>query len=70
MKTNIIKFSPLHFPQSQIITEHNNTTINEVPNTKLLDVQIDNNLNRKCHIGQILPKLSTAGFVLDSYFTY
>jgi hypothetical protein len=44
IKTNIIKFSPSHFPQLQIITEHNNTTISEVPNTKFLGVQIDNHL--------------------------
>jgi len=69
MKTNIIKFSPSHFLRSQFITEHNNSTISEVPDTKFLDVQIDNYLNWKCHIDQILPKLSTAGFVI-SYFVY
>jgi len=25
MKTNVIKFSPPHFPQLQLITEHNDT---------------------------------------------
>jgi hypothetical protein len=68
MKTNIIKFFPSHFAQSQLITEHNNTTISEVPNTKFLGVQIDNHLNWKCHIDQILPKLSTAGFVIRQLF--
>jgi len=38
MKTNIIKFSPLHFLQSQVITENNNTAISEVPNTTFLGV--------------------------------
>ena len=55
-KTNIIKFSPSHFFQPQLIIEHNNTTISEVPSTKFLGVQIDNHLNWKCHIDQILPK--------------
>jgi hypothetical protein len=56
MKTNIIKFSPSHFPLSQLITERNNTTtISAVPNTKFLGVQIDNHLNWKCHIQHILP---------------
>jgi hypothetical protein len=32
-------------------------------------MQIDNHLNWKCHIDQILPTLSTAGFVI-SYFMY
>jgi len=54
MKTNIIKFSPSHFPRSQLITEHNNTTISEVPDTKILGVQIGHHLNWKCHINQIL----------------
>ena len=42
MKTNVIKFSPSHFPQPQLIIDHNITTISEVPNTKFLGVQIDN----------------------------
>jgi len=45
MKTNIIKFSPLRFLQLQLITEHNNTTISEVPHTKFLGVQMENYLN-------------------------
>jgi hypothetical protein len=68
MQTNIIKFSPSHFLQSQLITEHNNTTINEVPDTKILGVLIDNHLNWKCHIDQILSKLSTAVFVIKQLF--
>ena len=64
MKTNIIKFSPLHLLQSQLISEHDNTTVSEVPDTKFLEVQIDNYLNLKCHIDRILLKLSTAGFVI------
>jgi hypothetical protein len=69
MKTNITKFSPLHFFPSQSITEHNNTTISEVPDTKFLGVQIDDHLNQTCHIDWILPKLSTADFVIR-YFMY
>jgi len=33
MKTNIIKFPPSHFLQLQLIIEHNNTTVSEVPDT-------------------------------------
>ena len=62
-KTNIIKFSPSNFFQPQLILDHNNTIISEVPSTKFLGVQIDNHLNWKCHIDQILPKLSTVSFV-------
>jgi hypothetical protein len=65
IKTNIIKFSPSNFPQPQLITEHNNTTISAVPNTKFSGVQTDNHLNWKQYI---LPKLSTAGFVIRQLF--
>ena len=68
MKTDTIKFPPSHFLQSQLITEHNNTTISDVPDTKFLGVQIDNHLNWKCRIDQILPKLSTAVFVIRQLF--
>jgi hypothetical protein len=68
MKTNIIKVSPSHFPQPQLIVEHNNTTISAVPNTKFLGVQIDNHLNWKCHVQYILPKLSNASFVIRQLF--
>ena len=47
-----------------MINEQNNTSISEVPDTKFLGVQIGSNLNWKCHIDQILPKLITAGFVI------
>ena len=66
MKTNVIKYSPLYFLQSQMINEHNNTSINEVPDTKFLGVKIDNRLNWECHIDRILPKLITAGFVIKT----
>jgi len=42
MKTNIIKLSFLHFLYSQLITEHNNTTISEVPGAEFVGVHIDN----------------------------
>ena len=39
-----------------------------MPETKFLGVQIDNDLNWRCHIDRILPKLSTAGFVIRQLF--
>jgi len=68
METNIIKFSPSHFLHSQLINEHNSTTISELPETKFLGVQIDNHLKWKCRIDCILTKLSTAGFVIRQLF--
>ena len=68
MKTNIIKFSPSHFLQSQMINEHINNSISEVPDTKFIGVQTDNHLYWKCHIDRILSKLSIAGFVIRQLF--
>jgi hypothetical protein len=68
MKINIIKFSPSHLLQSQMINEHINTYISEVPDTKFTGVQTDNHLYWKCHIDQILPKLSIAAFVIGQLF--
>jgi hypothetical protein len=39
-----------------------------VPNTKFLGVQIDKHLNWKGHVQYILPKLSTASFVIRQLF--
>jgi hypothetical protein len=36
--------------------------------TKFLAMHIDNQLNWKCHIDLILPKLSTAGFIIRRLF--
>ena len=68
MKMDIIKSCPSHFLQSQLITEHNNSTVSEIPDTKILGMQIDSHLNCKCRIDQILSKLSTAGFVIRQLF--
>jgi hypothetical protein len=56
MKTNKI-FSFAFFVQSQLITEHCDTTISKAPDTKFLGVQTDNHLNWKSHIDRILPKI-------------
>jgi hypothetical protein len=40
--------------------------MNEVPVIKFLGIQIDKNLNWKSHVEYILPKLSSAIFVIGS----
>jgi hypothetical protein len=41
---------------------YGNKTIEEILRTKLLGLQIDNNLNWKKHTGYIIPKLTSACF--------
>jgi hypothetical protein len=40
--------------------------MNEVPVITFLDIQIDKNLDWKSHVEYILPKLSSASFVIRS----
>jgi hypothetical protein len=43
-----------------------NLFMNEVPVIKSLDLQIDKNLDWKSHVEHILPKLSSAAFLIRS----
>jgi hypothetical protein len=65
-KTNIISFAPKQSANSLLAVSYGNMVMNEVPVTKLLGIQIDNKLNWKNHVDYILPKLSSAIFVIRS----
>ena len=61
-KTNVIKFTPkttAHVPLD-IYCKYN--VIDEVKSTKFLGMHIENHMNWKNHVKQILPKLSVACF--------
>ena len=63
-KTNKIKFTPkttAHVP-SDIYYKDN--VIDEVKSTVFLGMHTDNHMNWKNHVGQILPKLSAACFLI------
>jgi hypothetical protein len=47
-----------------LITEYKNTTIEEEAGTTLLGLHIDNHMNVKQHIDQILQKLNAACIVI------
>jgi hypothetical protein len=67
-KTNIIKSVTNNSPQCALSTGYNGKRIEESANTKFLDLQIDDHLNWKNHIDQMIPKLSWACYAVRSMF--
>ena len=63
-KTNVIKFITKNSPQYPLNIGDNAKYIEEGVNTKFLGLQIDNHLNWKNHIDQLIPKLSRACYAV------
>ena len=63
-KTNIMKFVTINQPYCALTIRHKDKCIEETVNLKFLGIQIDNHLNRKNHIDQIIPKLSVACYMV------
>jgi sarcosine oxidase/L-pipecolate oxidase len=64
----IIKFTPIDPVYEHLKIEYKNITTEEVAGPEFLGMYIDNHMNWKCHIDQILPKLSAACFVIRKLF--
>jgi hypothetical protein len=65
-KTNIINFATTWSTNPLLEVSFDNIVMNEVPEIKFLGIQIDSKLNWKSHVEYILPKLSSAIFVIRS----
>jgi hypothetical protein len=65
-KTNIINFAPEQSANPLLAVSFGNLVMNEVPVIKYLGVQIDNKMNWKSHMAYIVPKFSSAIFVIRS----
>ena len=63
-KTNIIKFCSKHYQDETFIINYQNNPIKESTNTKFLGLELGKHMNWKNHINKILPKLSSACFVV------
>jgi hypothetical protein len=63
-KTNVIKFIAKYSLQYPLNTGYNDNHIEGGVKTKFLDLQIDNHLNWKTHIDQLVPKLSGACYAV------
>jgi len=63
-KTNVIKFTPKTTAHVPLDIYYKDNVIGEVKSTKFLGMHIDNHMNWKNLVEQILPKLSAAYFLL------
>jgi hypothetical protein len=61
-KTNVTKFTPIISVHVPLDIYYKDNLIDEVKSTKCLGMCIDNHINWKNHIKQLLPKLSVACF--------
>jgi len=67
-KTNIIKYVTNNLPYCALTIGHKDKYMEEVVNLKLIGIQIDNHLNWKNHIDQIVPKLSAACYMVRQMY--
>jgi len=59
-KTNVIKFTPKTTAHVPLDIYYKDNVIDDVKGTKFLGMHIENHMNWKNHVKQILPKLSVA----------
>jgi len=62
--TNIIKFTSSNHHTEIFQIPHINRLLTGLNNTKFLGVELDTNINWKNHIHKILPKLSSASYLI------
>jgi hypothetical protein len=67
-KTNIMKFVTTNSPHSALTIGYKDKYIEETVNSKFLCLHLDNHLNWKDHIAQLIPKLSGACYAVGSKF--
>ena len=63
-KTNIMKFTPNNHHNETFQILHQNRLLIGTDNTKFLGSELDKNVNWKNHIQKILPKLSSACYLI------
>jgi len=65
-KMNVMKFTTKNSSHSTLHFGYKEKYIEETVNTKFLGLQIDNHINWKNHIEQMIPKLSAACYTVRS----
>jgi hypothetical protein len=69
-KTSVIKFNLSHFQEHSLQIFYRDKLLKEVTNVRFLGLGIDKHLNWKTHIEQVIPKLSSACYVVRSMFHF
>jgi hypothetical protein len=67
-KTNIMKFVANKLPQCTLTIGYKVKYKEEAVNTKFIGMNLDNHLNWKDHIDQIIPKLSAACYAVRQMY--
>jgi hypothetical protein len=65
-KTHYIQFKTKHKPMLDINIVCNDNLITTLPNIKFLGIYIHDSINWSCHIEYIIPKLSSACYMMRS----
>jgi len=63
-KKNIMKFAPSNRLHTEFKIMHQDKLLKEINHTKFLGLELDKNINWKNHIQNILPKLSSACYLI------
>jgi len=69
-KTNMVKFCINHSLYNQQQSRTDNYLKYEVTNIRLLELELDNNMNWKNHVTKILPKLSRACYAVRTMYSF
>jgi hypothetical protein len=69
-KTNIMKFVTKNMPHCPLTIGYKYKYVEEVVSTKFLNIRLDNHLNWKDHIDQIIPKLSSACYAVRQIYYF
>jgi hypothetical protein len=63
-KTHIMKFTPSNHLNTEFQIMHQDKLLTEINHTKFLGLELDKNINGKSHIKKMLPKLSSACYLI------
>jgi hypothetical protein len=69
-KTNIVKFSSTLYLGETFQIIYQNNAIKECTNIKFLGLELDKHIKWKNHIKKILPKMSSACFIISAVYSY
>jgi hypothetical protein len=69
-KTNIVKFTSNNHQPGNFRIIYQNKLLSGVNNIKLLGLQIDKNLNWETHVHYLLPKLSSACYLIRRMYPF
>ena len=68
-KTHIMKFTTSRHQNTDLQVEYQNNLIKGINSTKFLGIELDTNINWKSHISKLIPKLSSACYIIRKLYS-